>query len=271
MNRNGKFIGINCAAIPENLLETLMFGSVKGAFTGAVDKKGYLEEAAGGTLFLDEINSMPLFIQSKLLRVLQERQFTRLGSSKPMEVTCRLISATNQNPWQLVEENILRQDLYFRLSVVTLNIPPLKARKGDIPYLTSHFLQRINNEYHLNIEGIDKECKKVFNHYDWPGNVRELEHVIEYMMNVTTETRFLGYRDLPPYLLTSMEKDNGLLNARLSSGHSLSEIMEDYERKVLLEALRINGENVSQTARALGIRRETLYYRLNKLGIGRKN
>ncbi|MDO4542861.1 MAG: sigma 54-interacting transcriptional regulator, partial [Bacillota bacterium] len=245
-------------------MESLMFGSVKGAFTGAVDKKGYLEEASGGTLFLDEIDSVPLFIQSKLLRVIQERQFTRLGGSRPIDVSCRFISATNQNPLQLIKENVLRQDLYFRLSVVTLNIPSLKARREDIPYLTMRFLQKCNNEYNLNIEGIDDRCKMVFDNYSWPGNVRELEHVIEYMMNVTTESKTLGYHDLPPYILTAIEKDNDSLNKHLNNGESLKKIMESYERRVLLDALHLNNNNVAQTARSLDIKRETLYYRLNK-------
>lgn len=267
LNRMGKFVAVNCAAIPENLLESMMFGAVKGAFTGAVDSKGLLEEAAGGTLFLDEINSMPLFLQSKLLRVLQEKSFTRVGDTRSIEMTCRILCATNQRPQQLVEDKLLREDLYFRLSVVTLQIPPLKARKQDIPYLTRHFIEKLNNESGMNIEDIDKKTKEAFEHYDWPGNVRELEHIIEYMMNVTTEEKQLSHKDMPPYLLDELREHSSLSATSYSRGQSLSEIMEQYEKKVLKEALHAHGSNVAQCARSLGIRRETLYYRMHKLGI----
>lgn len=271
LNRMGKFVAVNCAAIPENLLESIMFGSVKGAFTGALDSKGLFEEAAGGTLFLDEINSMPLFLQSKLLRVLQEKSFTRVGDTRLIEMTCRIICATNQRPQQLVEDKLLREDLYFRLSVVTLQIPPLKARKQDIPYLTQHFIEKNNNESGMNIEDIDKETKEALEHYDWPGNVRELEHIIEYMMNVTTEKKQLSHKDMPPYLLDTLRDHPSLSPTSYSEGKSLNEIMDCYEKKVLKEALRAHKNNVAQCARSLGIRRETLYYRMHKLDIDPRN
>ncbi|MBQ2764011.1 MAG: sigma 54-interacting transcriptional regulator [Firmicutes bacterium] len=267
LNHIGKFVGINCAAIPENLLESIMFGSVKGAFTGALDKKGLFEEASGGTLFLDEINSMPLFLQSKLLRVLQEKTFTRVGDTRPIEMTCRILCATNQRPQQLVEDNILRQDLYYRLSVVTLNIPPLKARKQDIPYLTSHFIQRVNEENEMSIMDIDQSCKNAFQQYDWPGNVREMEHAIEYMMNVTGEDHCLSYQDLPPYIRETIPEQPAANDINYTEGKTLGEIMDSHERKVLQEALKAHQNNVAQCARSLGIRRETLYYRMKKLGI----
>lgn len=267
LNHLGKFVAVNCAAIPENLLESIMFGSVKGAFTGALDSKGLFEEAAGGTLFLDEINSMPLFLQSKLLRVLQEKTFTRVGDTRPIEMTCRILCAMNQRPQQLVDDKILRQDLYYRLSVVTLNIPSLKARKQDIPYLTSHFIQKINEENGTSVADIDAKCKDIFDQYDWPGNVRELEHVIEYMMNVTVEEKCLVYQDLPPYIRDLFQESQIIAADHFAEGHTLSEIMNAFEKRVLEEALKAYDHNVARCARSLGIRRETLYYRMHKLGI----
>ncbi|MGI5874073.1 MAG: sigma-54 interaction domain-containing protein [Bacillota bacterium] len=267
LRREKPFIGINCAAIPENLFESLMFGSVKGAFTGAADQMGYLEAAAGGTLFLDEINSMPLFLQNKLLRVLQEKRFTRVGGHRSIEMTCRILCATNQRPQRLIESGQLREDLYFRLSAITLSIPPLKARKGDIPYLVDHFMRKINEENQTEISAIDPACRTYFDRYDWPGNVRELEHVIGYMMNISTEEKCLSLYDLPPYLLENAKKEISFNEREDFDGKTLREIMDSYERRVLSEVLRAHGYNVARCARELGIRRETLYYRLRRLGI----
>lgn len=270
-HQEGKFVAVNCAAIPETLLETTIFGSSKGAFTGAVDRKGLLEEAAGGTLFLDEINSLPLALQGKLLRVLQEKRFTRVGSNTLADVTCRFISATNQAPWQLVEDGVLRKDLYFRLCVVSLTIPPLSARKDDIPLLVKHIIKRFNAEYHMEIKGVSQSCADIFEKYAWPGNVRELEHVIEYMMNVTTETFILSNNDLPPYLLSLRDNQKTNYEQYLNNESSLAQIMEDFERNLLVAALNKNQNNISKTARELSVRRETLHYRIKKLGISIKD
>ncbi len=216
---------------------------------------------------LDEINSMPLFLQNKLLRVLQEKRFTRVGGHRSIEMTCRILCATNQRPQRLIESGQLREDLYFRLSAITLSIPPLKARKGDIPYLVDHFMRKINEENQTEISAIDPACRTYFDRYDWPGNVRELEHVIEYMMNITTEEKCLSLYDLPPYLLENAKKEISFNEREDFDGKTLREIMDSYERRVLSEVLRAHGYNVARCARELGIRRETLYYRLRRLGI----
>ena len=271
LQREGRFVGVNCAAIPENLLETMVFGSVKGAFTGAVDSAGLIDEAACGTLFLDEINSMPLAVQGKLLRVLQERKFSRVGSNKEIKATCRFISATNQTPQQLVAENILRQDLYYRLAAVTLTIPALYSRKADIPLLLQHFLETFNKKYQMNIKDCDERCQELFYHYSWPGNVRELEHVVEYMMNVTVEKKILSYVDLPSYFDTNAVFEGCNASGYLSGENSYAQIMADFERKIIMEALAENEFNISRTARILQMRRENLYYRMKHLGIRSKH
>ncbi|HMM06014.1 MAG TPA: sigma 54-interacting transcriptional regulator [Clostridiales bacterium] len=270
LQREGRFVGVNCAAIPENLLETMVFGSVKGAFTGAVDSAGLIEEAAGGTLFLDEINSMPWTVQGKLLRVLQERKFTRVGSNREIKVNCRFISATNQAPQQLVAENILRQDLYYRLAAVTLTVPALYSRKGDLPLLLKHFLESFNNKYQMNIKDCDDRCKELLYHYSWPGNVRELEHVVEYMMNVTVEKKILSYVDLPSYFDTGVTFDGASLPRPFTGENAYAQIMADFERKLIIEALGENDYNISRTARSLQMRRENLYYRMKRLDIPSK-
>ena len=265
--QEGNFMPVNCAAIPDTLLETVLFGSIKGSFTGAMDKKGFIEEAEGGTLFLDEINSMPLNIQGKLLRMLQEKKFTRVGSSKEIKVNCRIISATNQDPWLLMENQTLREDLFFRLSTVTLTIPPLVKRKDDIPLLVKHFIEKFNKEFDLSVTGLDRQCMEFFTSYNWPGNVRELEHVIEYMMNIGSDSGVLKYHLLPFYLISAINKQKAA-NPAVSPGSStLPEMLDKYEKMIISEALKNNQGNISRTAKELGILRETLYYRLKKLNI----
>ncbi|WP_276538485.1 sigma-54 interaction domain-containing protein [Dehalobacterium formicoaceticum] len=269
---NGRFVAINCASIPENLLETILFGSVKGAFTGAVDKPGLFEEAQNGTLFLDELNSLPLSIQGKLLRVLQEKRANRVGSNHDYPIKCRVISATNQDPRQLVRNGKLRQDLFFRLAVVTLEIPSLAERKDDIPELVKHFIDKFNAEYQLHIKTIDDEILDVFNRYSWPGNVRELENVIEYMVNFTDSPNGkLSFNELPLYLkeISYNQEENTIKD--LKSEGSLHEMLEEFEKNVLERTLAETKWNVSQAARNLGIHREALHYRIRKFGLRKKS
>ncbi|MGN0962938.1 MAG: sigma-54 interaction domain-containing protein [Clostridia bacterium] len=266
--REGKFIAVNCAAIPENLMESMLFGSSKGAFTGAIDKKGLIEEAANGTLFLDELNSMPLHIQGKMLRVLQEKQFTRVGGKSSIKASCRFLSALNRDPWDLMSEGTLREDLFFRLSTVTLSVPSLSQRKDDIPLLVNHFIAKNNGRYQLKVQRMDDECLRMFDEYHWPGNVRELEHIVEYMMNITNGNPVLTTKDLPPYFLNAFHyrKEHGPVESVSAQG-TLTERVEQFEREIIETTLEKNHFNMSRTARELGIRRETLYYRLKKLNI----
>src|SRR5690606_17897990 len=180
--RKAPFIAQNCAALPESLLESILFGTVKGSYTGAVDRAGLFEIAHGGTLFLDEINSMPLALQSRLLRVLEDGMVRRIGSPKALQVDVRVIVALNKYPADCVKDGELRPDLYYRLNVLSLVIPPLRDRKEDIPYLVDHFIGMNNQNLQKNVSVVEDEVIKLFSNYEWPGNVRELKHIIEHAM-----------------------------------------------------------------------------------------
>ncbi len=197
--RNKKFVSQNCAAIPGNLLESILFGTTKGSYTGAENKPGLFEIASGGTLFLDEINSMEISVQPKILKAIEEKQVVRLGGYEPIKTDIKIVSAVNENPLQCIAENKLREDLFYRLSVVQLNIPPLRERINDLFYLVSHFINIYNTSMHCNLIGIDEEVETIFRGYNWPGNVRELKNVIEGAFNVAS-ARFIQKKDLPEYL-----------------------------------------------------------------------
>ncbi len=272
LQHDGKFVAINCAAIPENLLESFLFGSVKGAYTGAVDKPGLLEDANGGTLFLDELNSMPLLLQGKLLRVFQEKQACRIGSNRPYPVNCRLISATNQDPRELIHDGILRTDLYFRLAVLTLEIPPLAKRDKDVLELTRFFINRYNSEYNLQIHSIDDDVEQLFLNYQWPGNVRELDNAIEYAMNFLSRGRaIIHQQDLPHYIQNAVNQSHCNSNTFESSQsepkqRTLNEVLAETERHLVKKTLEETNWNISRAAKILGIHREALYYRIKKFG-----
>jgi arginine utilization regulatory protein len=271
LHNKGRFVAINCATIPENLMETILFGSVKGAYTGALDKPGLLEEANNGTLFLDELNSLPLTLQSKLLRVLQEKQACRIGDNRNYLVNCRIISATNQDTHHMVANGILRQDLYFRLAVITLEIPPLAKRKEDIPELIEHFIKIYNEEFDLQIKTIDPAVLDVFYKYSWPGNVRELEHAIEYMMNfVDAQSQSLSIQELPSNLkklLSDRHKVREDYSNYSRDVGNLHQALKEFEKEYLKNTLEQTQWNISQAARILGIHREALYYRIKKFGL----
>lgn len=261
----GPFVAINCAAIPENLIESLLFGTVKGAFTGAMDKPGLLEEADKGTLFLDELNSLPLQTQGKLLRVLQEKKTSRIGDNHTYPVNCRIISAANQEPRRLMKEKKLRADLYFRLAVITIEISPLRNRKSDIPDLTRHFIDKCNRTYQTNISGVSSNVEKIFETYSWPGNVRELEHVIEYMMNfVTLSQKELTEEELPDYLRPSTASYRLKLDSKLAGNGGLHQIMDEIQKDILEKTLEKNSWNVTKSAGDLGISRENMYHFIKK-------
>ncbi|MBU5255506.1 sigma-54 interaction domain-containing protein [Tissierella praeacuta] len=253
------FITQNCAALPGNLLEGILFGTIKGGFTGAEDRPGLFELANGGTLFLDEINSMPLELQSKLLRVLQDGNIRRVGATNTTKVDVRIIAATNISPEEAVENKQIRRDLYYRLNVVSFEIPLLRDRKDDIPILTNYFIKKFNNKLGKNVKGISKAVLNIFNNYKWDGNVRELEHLIEGIMSIS-DKEIIDIEDLP-YKFRQHEKNHN------EYGASLTEILEETERNIIKEVLAKTDNNITKTAEILKIPRQTLQYRLSKLGL----
>lgn len=267
-----KFVAINCAAIPETLIESLLFGTAKGSFTGSEDKAGYFEEASGGTLFLDELNSMSLVMQSKLLRVLQERTFRRVGGKKDLELDVRIISSCNEDPFQTVEENKFRRDLFYRLSSVIIELPPLREHLEDLEQLTWYHLEQTAFQYVHRITRIQPQVYQLLRAYRWPGNVRELFHVLDYAQNVA-DSDVMTVEHLPAYLRKNQAPAHRQSAPLTPSGHidfshtSLQALMDDYEKEVITQALDHCGYNISQTAQALGILRQSLQYRIRKYGI----
>lgn len=253
--KNKPFIAQNCAALPANLLEGILFGTIKGGFTGAEDRPGLFELANGGTLFLDEINSMPLELQSKLLRVLQDGSIRRVGATNTIEVDVRIIAATNIPPEEAVEKRQMRRDLYYRLNVISFEIPPLRERKDDIPILTKYFIDKFNKKFNKKVEGVSDEVLNIFYNYEWDGNVRELENLIEGIMSIT-EKEIIEVEDLPYKFRQRKSKPFEM---------SLKEILEDTERSIIKEALKRTNNNITQAAELLKIPRQTLQYRLQKL------
>ncbi|MBE6082130.1 MULTISPECIES: sigma-54 interaction domain-containing protein [Tissierellales] len=254
LRRYKPFIAQNCAAIPANLLEGILFGTLKGGFTGAENRPGLFELAEGGTLFLDEINSMPLELQSKLLRVLQDWTIRRVGGTKVIDINVRIISATNVPPEEAVNNKQLRRDLYYRLNVINFGIPPLRDRKEDIPILADHFIKKFNKKFNHRTAGVSKDVMKIFYNYKWPGNVRELENLMEGIMSIY-DVDLIDRDKLPP----KFREEN-----TVSEKDSLPEILEETEKRIITEALIKNQWNITYTAQDLKIPRQTLQYKISK-------
>jgi len=259
---DGPFVKINCSALPENLMESELFGYEKGAFTGASQSHaGKFEQADGGTVFLDEIGDVPLAIQVKLLRVLQEREFERLGGKKTIHVEVRIIAATNQDLRAALEQGTFREDLYYRLNVVPINLPSLRERKEDIPQLVDHFLKKFAADTGGAARSLAPKALEKITAYHWPGNVRELENIIERSMVLSSNDVIQG--------------DDIQLDARAVSTLGTDGIpflpdgmsMEEYEQELIREALRRTNDNKSQAARLLGLTRNALRYRLSQMGV----
>src|SRR5580698_6279340 len=258
---SGPFVKINSTAIPENLLESELFGYDKGAFSGATSSKpGKFELADTGTLFLDEIGDVPSAIQVKLLRVLQDREFERLGGTKTLKVDVRLVAATNRDLRAALEEGTFREDLYYRLNVVAIDIPPLREHKEDIPALANFFLDRYAKESGKALQGISPQAMKLLMDYHWPGNVRELQNVLERAVTLSSGSTLDVY---------DIHIDNAPRRAPADSAAALPNGMtlEQWEEEMLREALRRANGNKSQAARALGLSRNALRYRLSKMGV----
>ena len=264
--KNYPFVTINCAAIPETLIESELFGHEKGAFTNAIERKlGRFEVAHQGTLFLDEIGELSLTTQAKILRFLEEKEFNRVGGSKTIKVDVRLITATNRDLSQLIKKGGFREDLYYRINVVPIVIPPLRERKEDISILIDHFINKFNVENNKNVKGINKEALEFLMQYEWPGNVRELENLIERVIALTFN-EYIQANELP-YSFKNAPKINGLKESVLDGKVSFLQAEEEFEREVILDALKRTNYIQSHAAEILGISRRILKYKMDKLGI----
>ena len=300
-NRSGRYTAVNCAAIPENLLEGLLFGTTRGAFTGARDKIGLFERASGGTLFLDELNCMTLRLQAKILRVVQEHRVRRLGALEEKPVDFKIISSVNQEPHVAIADNNLRPDLFYRLGVVFIPIPPLRERKEDIALLARHFLAKHSRALGRRVDDISSEVLALFNSYDWPGNVRELEHVIEGAINLVVSSRTIERRHLQFHLTAwqrfRKEPDRvpfggadppldwespggqrdgphlkpGGVSQRQPLGKGLPQIQADLEKQMILDALAASQGNITRAAQRIGISRQLLNYKIKKYRINRRS
>lgn len=257
----GPFIALNCAAIPENLLESELFGYEKGSFTGANSRHiGHFENATKGTIFLDEVGELPISLQAKILRVVQEKKVLRLGNSTSVDVDCRIISATNRNLKQEITNNKFREDLYFRLNVIELNIPSLRERLDDIPLLIKHFLTKFNEE-NIRIENVTLD---VLQKYNWPGNIRELENIIQRAI-VLSNDKIISNNILPKHIIdyaNFIELDKTYDSS--SGENDYKTFMGKCEKKYIVESLELNGGNVIKSAVYMGIARQTLYRLMNK-------
>lgn len=274
------FISQNCAALPDSLIEGLLFGTKKGAFTGSIERPGLFEQANGGTLLLDEINSLNPSLQAKLLRVLQEKTVRRVGDTKDRTVDVRIIATINEDPIDAISEDRLRKDLYYRLSVVSLFIPPLRKRRKDIRDLAQFFIEKYNQLFGMNVAEIDEEVMSKFEQYDWPGNVRELEHIIEGAMNLIDQEETISYVHLPLHFRNKPQfkeepNETGHLEDLLIQKNkpikSLEQYIQEAETYYLKKVLKLHGNNITQAAKSLCMSRQNLQYRLRKYGVRKEN
>ncbi|SNS79862.1 arginine utilization regulatory protein [Anaerovirgula multivorans] len=259
------FIAQNCAAIPASLLEGILFGTSKGSFTGADDRPGLFELASGGTLFLDEINSMPIELQSKLLRVLEEGSIRRVGDIRTRPVDVRIIAAMNMDPLETVEKKYLRSDLFYRLNVVSLRVPDLKERKEDIELLVNFFIIKFNKKLNKQILGVSSRVMEIFQRYHWPGNVRELENIIEGIMNIL-EGRLITEEELP-YYFKSYSSPSFNSKSMNEVKISLKTKLQETEKQVIAEVLMQAKGNITTAAKLLEMPRQTLQYKMRKYKI----
>lgn len=271
--RKGKFIPINCSAIPRELFESEIFGYEAGAFTGAKTegKKGKFEEAEGGTIFLDEIADLPLELQPKLLRILEDGVVTRIGGNKPKKIDVRIISATNKDIRDLIDQDKFRKDLYYRLDIFQVSIPPLRERKGDIPLLANRFLQEFCMEQGISIVEIPEEIQNIFFEYKWEGNVRELRNVIQRSAIIASQRgeNKIKKEFLPSYMQNiEVDQMNKLINlSELRGSTGLEEYLGRIEKRIIIKTLEEVKFNKAEAAKKLKIPRATLYYKMEKYGI----
>jgi arginine utilization regulatory protein len=255
------FVSLNCAAIPATLLESTLFGTVKGSYTGAENKKGLFEIAHGGTLFLDEINSMEIVIQAKILKVIEEQKMLRVGGLEYIDIDVRVVTAVNEMPWKSIKDGKLREDLFYRLSVVQINLPTLKERKNDIKILTGYFIDMFNRKMGRRIIGINEEVEDVFNRYTWPGNVRELKNVIEGAFNLATYN-IIELNDLPDYIL-NRHNEYGVRIENFLGKLPLKDSINNLEKEIIKAALE-KTNNMVEAAKLLKISKQLLKYKIDK-------
>ncbi len=264
LRKEGEFVAINCASIPENLLESELFGYKRGAFTGAVTSKvGLFQEANKGTLFLDEIGEMPQGLQSKLLRVLQDKKIRPLGDTQEKEVDVRIIAATNHNLEEMVKRGDFREDLFYRLNVITIDLPPLRKRKEDIPLLVNHFIKKLNKKLNKEIKGVEPSLLEYFFLYDWPGNVRELENIVERLM-ILEEGTLLTSKHLPKKYKEVGEISEITIPSEFKN-FNLNQYIDNVIKKIISLSLEKTGGNKKEAASLLGISYRSFRYYYNKL------
>lgn len=262
------FIAQNCAAIPNTLLEGILFGTSKGSYTDAIDRPGLFEIANGGTIFLDEINSMDLSLQAKILKAIEEKKTCRVGSFSPKSFDIKIVAALNKDPIQCIKDGTLREDLFYRLGVVMLSIPPLRERRRDIFVLTEYYIKLYNDIMNRSISGISPDVEDLFLNHNWPGNVRELKNCIEGAFNVC-RSRIIELRDLPAYIRdydNSVAKRTKALDTIDSEQINLSEMVDAYEKSLILRCME-ETNNMAEVAKKLGISRQSLKYKTDKYGI----
>jgi len=278
-----RFTPVNCAAIPENLLEGILFGTSKGAFTGAIEKQGLFESTNGGTIFLDELNSMPNGLQAKILRVIQDKKIRRVGSLKEIQIDLKVISSINEEPYKSISKGDLRPDLFYRLGVVFLKIPSLKERLDDIELLIQHFIKKHNKLLGKRIRSISPDVMLQLKNYDWPGNIRELEHVIEGAMNIIESGNIIESKHLKDNFSSFPDQTNDqsvaghfpedqstiTIKPRLYQKSRSSSTSDIQEKELIQEILSLTNGNITKTAAKLGISRQLLYYKLKKYQLKR--
>ena len=265
----------NCAAVPDNLMESILFGTVRGVYTGAETRKGLFEEADGGVLFLDEISSIPYTVQAKLLRVIQDGTFRPLGAAKDKQVNVKIIGAMNVDPIKAIEDGTFRSDLFYRFSSGFISLVPLRERKEDIKLFIKYYVDYFAQVYSRNIIGIDKRVEDIFLNYSWEGNVRELRNVIEAMVVSDQDKQVMGYDELPDYFIHKLSQEETIYEKLVNETEenteadrlTYHELMDRYEERIIRGALEEAGGNVSRAGELLDIPRETLRYRMKKLGL----
>ena len=258
-----KFISVNCGALPEGIVEALLFGTIKGSFTGASDKPGFFELAEGGTLFLDEINSLTMAMQVKILKAVESKSVRRIGSLKEQKIDLRIIAATNEDPHILMNQGRLKPDLFYRLSTIYIKVPRLANRKGDIELLSDYFRKYFNDQMNMHIEPFSNEILEIFNRYAWPGNVRELRNIIEGTFAFADNNR-IEIRDLPKYIINYIPDRTGVGLFTESPSMTLKEKTEKLEKLLIAELYKKNQGSLTDTANDLGISKQLLRYKLDK-------
>ncbi len=278
--RAGKpFLSQNCAALPDSLIESILFGTKRGAFTGAIDRPGLFEMADGGTLFLDELDSLSPSLQAKLLRVIQEKTVRRIGETKDYRFDVRLLATISMDPIEAIAKQVLRKDLYYRLGVVNLFIPPLRERVEDIPVLLKHFIGLYNQLFGMRVEGVDNQLQQMLLTYDWPGNVRELQHVVEGAMNLLVHESILNVKHMPNHIKRGTQgKDSERAEGAAGGGQDrpgsglsgIKLIYRQQEREHIEQVLQETGYHITKAAKMLGMSRQSLQYRMKKYGLEKR-